>query len=358
MANPTELLTRIVSVEGITGNEGAILNCVMQACDELGLMPSQSPDGIVFQVEGAQPGPRILFCSHLDTIPAGDGWTYNPFTATVKDGSIYGRGAVDARAACTAIILAAHHLKTNGLAKGTFIGALSIGEEGNDPSLPRLLEKIGPVDGSVVGEPTSMNIATAQRGLIVLELLAKGRQGHAARTQGPNAALALAKDLVFLDALQPPRWHTTLGQIKITPTRISAGVADNVIPPLATAMVDVRTTPSYTHAELLDIVKRAVQSEVRVIADKWIPCEIAEKTPLVMAAKASLPGAQLFASDTTSDWVFLENQHIPAVKIGPGDTKKSHTADECISVEELEAGVNGYISLAKGCLESGFFDKE
>ena len=357
MLKPIDLLARLVGVQGITANEEAIVSEAAAVARELGLDPEVSPDGVVFAVSGKAPGPTLLFCSHLDTVPEGEGWTVPAFEATIRDGYLYGRGSTDARAACTAILLASAHLARQGLACGQVIGVLSVGEEGNDPSLPRLLERLDPPDAGIVGEPTQMQIATAQRGLIVLELVASGVQGHAARTEGPNAALTLARDLVFLNELQPPRWHPTLGQVKLTPTRISAGVADNVIPPTAKAMVDVRTTPSYTHAELLDIVSRTVESEVRVLADHWVPCEITPSDPLVAAARQALPEAKTFASSTTSDWVFLEQKGIPAIKVGPGRSRDSHTADEKIAIADLEAGVAGYIRIAETYLTNSRKEK-
>lgn len=345
MDKPVELLARLVGVEGLTAAEAPIVAEAAKICDDLDLEHSADAMGIVATVQGQNPGPTLLLCSHLDTVPAGEGWTVPPFQATIREGRLFGRGAVDARASCTAILLALQHAARHGLPAGRLVGILSVGEEGNHPSLPGLLEKIGPVDAGVVGEPTGMDIAVAQRGLIVLELTAHGKQGHAARSDGPNAALRLARDLVFLNDLQPPRWHPTLGQIKITPTRINAGVADNIVPPIATAMVDVRTTPSYSHDELMDIVGRAVESEVRVLADQWIPCETPKEHILVRTACAALPDGATYASDTTSDWVFLQQRKIPAVKIGPGNPANSHTADEHIGLDELSAGVTGYIRL-------------
>ncbi len=346
MPSPDQLLARLISVTGITGSEEEILIATAVICRELSLDAKYTEDGIVFRIEGKSDGPTLLACSHLDTVPAGEGWTVPPHTATINDGHIFGRGAVDARGSCLSIMLAAKKLATQGNFVGQFLGVLSVGEEGNDPSLPRLLEDIGPVDAAIVGEPTNMDIATAQRGLIVLELESRGVQGHAARTEGPNAALNLAQDLVHLNELQLPRWHQTLNQIKITPTRMTAGIADNLTPPVATALIDVRTTPSYGHDELIDLVSRAVSAEVKIVADQWIPCEIPNNHPFVTVAQKALPESKLFASDATSDWVFLEKQGIPAVKIGPGNPLYSHVPNERISLNELEAGIEGYYRLA------------
>lgn len=350
MVDTTELLARLVSVEGVTGHEEKILAEAAAAGKSLGLRPEASSQGVVFKIEGDAPGPTLLFCAHLDTVPAGEGWSVPPFEATRREGHLFGRGAVDDRASCAAIMLAAAHFAAAGLPRGRFIGALSIGEEGNDPSLPKLLDDLGPVTAGIVCEPTMMNIAVAQRGLMVLELSARGTQGHASRTAGPNAIVTLARDLVSVAELRPWHEHPTLGSVKITPTRCCAGVADNVAPPVAKALLDVRTTPAHTHAEIVEMIGGATKSDVRVVADQWIPCETPPSHPLVVAAKEALPQASVYASDATSDWVFLAARNIPAIKVGPGDSVYSHAIDERIALADLESGVAGYIRLA----ESGF----
>jgi len=342
-----QILSRLLSVEGITGNESGILAETASICDELGLQTDVSPAGIILRAFEKNSGPSLLFCSHLDTVPAGIGWTVPPFKATFADSHLFGRGAVDARGSCAAIIMTAAHYASIKQARGQFIGILSIGEEGNKPSLPILLEKVTPVDAGIVGEPTSMKIVTAQRGLMVLELSAQGKQGHASRASDSNSILTLAHDLIVLEALKWLRPHRTLGAVKITPTRLQAGVADNVAPPLAAAVLDLRTTPSYTHKEILAIVRSVVRSELRVIEDQWIPCETPENHPLVIAAKEALGESTVTVSYAASDWVFLHQQGIPAIMVGPGNPAYSHAPDERISIDELEAGVRGYIRIAE-----------
>lgn len=351
MADPSRCLQQLVKIPGITGREEQVVEAAAEICAALNLSPRVSPEGIVFTIEGDQPGPTLAYCSHLDTVPAGDGWTVPPHEARIVNGLLYGRGAVDARASCVAIILTAHHFVTGGLARGRLVGILSIGEEGNDPSLPALLDALDRPDAAVVGEPTAMNIAVAQRGLMVLELTAKGTQQHAARSAGENPLLTLAQDLLALDQLRPSRRHETLGSIRVTPTRMNAGVADNVVPSSASAILDIRTTPAYGIQEIEDLIRERVRSEVRVLADKWVPCEIRPDHPLVISARAALPDAAVFPSDATSDWVFFTHKEIPAVKIGPGDSGFSHKPDERISIKDLEAGLSGYIAIARSFLE-------
>jgi acetylornithine deacetylase len=350
MIEAAEILRRLVAVEGVTGCESGILAEAAALVDELGLAPVVSPDGVIVTLPGVAPGPTLLCCSHLDTVPAGDGWRTPPYAGAVVDGWLHGRGAVDARASCAAFLAVARHFAEAGLPRGRLVVALSIGEEGDDPSLPRLLDAIGPIDAGLVGEPTRMNIASSQRGLLVLELTARGPQGHAARTHGANAIHVLARDLVALETLRPPRAHPSLGRVKITPTRLQAGVADNMTAPVATALVDVRTTPAYETEELLALIREAVESTVAVRSDLWPPCETPPAHPLALAAKEALPQASVFASDAASDWAFLQRRGIPGLKLGPGDPTFSHAPDERIALRDFTAAVADLIRLTGQCL--------
>ncbi|NLH49672.1 MAG: M20 family metallo-hydrolase [Myxococcales bacterium] len=347
MSDPLSYLARLLAVSGVTGQESVILETTAALCRELGLSPETHPDGLILRVAGAPGEPTLAFCSHLDTVPAGDDWTVPSQAGLIQNDTAYGRGAVDARASCLAILLALARAAANPHRRGNLLGLLSIGEEGFDPSLPRLLKFAGGIDAAVVGEPTRMNIANAQRGLLVLELHSTGVQGHAARVEGKNAILALAADLLAVRQLAFPKHRNRLGPVRITPTRIAGGIADNAAPPTATVLLDVRTTPPYSPEDIVAIVQNAVQSEVRVLSDQWIPCETPDDHPLVLGALRALPQASIFASDATSDWVFLAQRGIPAIKLGPGNPAFSHAPDERITRIELEEGIAGYLRLAE-----------
>jgi len=341
-----ELLARLVAVQGLTGDEARVVSAAADLCREHGLVPEVGPDGIVIRAAAEQPGPWLGFCSHLDTVPAGEGWSVPPHEGLRRDGFVYGRGAVDARASCAAIMLTVAEFAAHPAARGGVVGLLSVGEEGNDPSLPRLLRRAPKLTAAIVGEPTRMNIANRQRGLLVLELEAAGAQSHASRATGPNAIEALARDLLALQQLAFPRVHPALGAIRVIPTRLSAGIADNVTPPTARATLDIRTTPAYANEEIIAAIRGAVASRVRVVSDLWLPCETGEAHPLLACAREALPEAEVYASDGASDWVFLAREGIPAIKIGPGDSRFSHAPDERISEAELQAGLDGYRRLA------------
>jgi acetylornithine deacetylase len=209
------------------------------------------------------------------------------------------------------------------------------------------LEKRGEtIEAAVVGEPTGLDIAVAQKGLMVLELRTKGdacHAAHAATLGAANAARRLARDLVALESLDFGLPHPHLGQITLEPTQLQAGTARNVVPAEATAILDVRTTPSLTRDEIVARVRAAVRGEVRVLSDRLLPKETSIDSPLVEAARKARPEARLFGSATLSDMVFLNGT--PAVKCGPGKTERSHTPDEYVLGEEILAGAQFYTRL-------------
>ena len=205
--------------------------------------------------------------------------------------------------------------------------------------MERAVERAGPIDAAVVGEPTNLDIATAQRGLMMVDLVARGDQRHAgyaaANGEFVNAALVLSRDLLRLGALFDDRTHPVLGRTTATPTMLDAGVSRNVTPPVATAILDVRSTPDWTHEEIADLLKARLESEVVVTSRRLVPCETPAGSGLLDAAARARPAAARFGSPTCSDWVFL--RHVDAIKAGPGTSRRSHTADEYVDLPEVTA---------------------
>jgi acetylornithine deacetylase len=197
-----------------------------------------------------------------------------------------------------------------------------------------------------VGEPTGLDLAVAQKGLMVLELRTKGEACHAAHAASlgaANAARRLARDLVALEAVDFGDPHPHLGPITLEPTQVQAGTARNVVPAEATAILDVRTTPSLTKEEIVGRVRSTVRGEIRVLSDRLLPKETPTDALLVEAARKARPEARLFGSPTLSDMVFLNGT--PAVKCGPGRTERSHTPDEYVLESEILDGAQFYTRL-------------
>jgi acetylornithine deacetylase len=271
------------------------------------------------------------------------------------DGRVFGLGSNDAKAAVAAMTAAFLAFREADL-PFTLALALVEGEEtrgtGTEAVLAELARRGTPPHAAMVGEPTGLDVAVAQKGLMVLELIAHGdacHAAHAAALGAKNAARRLAHDLVALERVDfgPP--HPRLGPVTLEPTQLRAGTARNVVPGEATALLDVRTTPALGRREVVERIERMVTGEVRVLSDRLLPRETSEREPLVAAALSARPEARLFGSSTLSDLVFMEG--IPALKCGPGRTERSHTPDEFAMESEILEGARFYTRFVRAYAE-------
>lgn len=285
--------------------------------------------------------PTILLNSHHDTVKPNPQYTRDPFLAEIADGKLYGLGSNDAGGPLVSLIATFLHFFDNRNMKYNLVLAASAEEEisgtGGIESIWELLPKI---DFAIVGEPTLCNMAVAEKGLMVLDCIAHGKAGHAAREEGINAIYEAIKDIEWIQSYKFPKISKALGEIKMTVTIINAGKQHNVVPADCQYTVDVRVTDEYTLEEVLEVIKQNVKSEVKPRSLRMRSSGIAENHPLVNAAKSL--GLELYGSPTTSDQALIP---VPSVKIGPGDSARSHTADEFIYVEEIVKGIDIYIKL-------------
>ena len=343
-----ELLAALVAIPSPTGDESRVAEFLAAHASACGLTATVSDAALFITVAGRAPGPALALTSHLDVVPPGEGWTRPPFTPTLEDGKLYGRGSGDAKASVAAMFCAAADLAAaGGPARGTLRLIFSYGEEGRNPTMARALEEAGSLDAAVVGEPTGLDIAIAQRGLLLAELTATGVQRHAghAATAGDNAIVNLAQDLVKLDGLLQDRPHAILGHPQITVTQTAAGIARNVSPPSATALLDIRTTPAWSHAEIAAGLRAALACDVDIVSERLTPCATPGNSPLLAAAIRARPAAAEYSSPTCSDWVFMA--HLDALKCGPGDSTRSHTPDEWVSLAQVKAARGFYAALTR-----------
>jgi acetylornithine deacetylase len=207
---------------------------------------------------------------------------------------------------------------------------------------------VGSVDAALVGEPTNLDLAVAQRGLMMVDLIARGDQRHAGYAAGAsftNAAIVLARDLIRLDSLCQEREHRVLGHVTITPTMVEAGISRNVTPPSAKAVLDIRSTPSWSHEEIGEALGAALESEVVVTSKRLVPCETPAQSRLLAVARGVRPGAKSYGSPTCSDWVFLSDRD--TIKVGPGTSQRSHTADEYVDLAEVTEARGFYAKVAR-----------
>ncbi len=347
-----------VSTPSVSGNEGALAERMGEWLAAHGAWVERFGNTLLAIQEGASPdaplAPIILLDTHLDTVPPAPGWTREPFAATVEEGRVYGLGANDAKASLAAMSAAFVACLGRPL---PFALALALVEQeetkgvGTERALAVLAERGRKIAGAIVGEPTGLDVAIAQKGLLVLELVARGEACHAAHARSlgaKNAARELARDLLALEALEFPT-HAALGQVTIEPTLLRAGTARNVLPSEATALLDVRTTPAVPPEEIARAISGAVGAEVRVLSDRLRPRATPADSPLLSAVLAIRPVARLYGSPTLSDWALID---APAIKCGPGRSERSHRVDEYVEEGEILAGVRFYgeliEALAKG----------
>ncbi len=315
-----------------------------------GLDVVRDDTGVKVLIDTGRPGRTLAFLSHLDVVPPGEGWTRDPFTPIVEGNLLYGRGSGDAKASVASMLLAAldfaeHRASDVG---GSLVVIFGLGEETKHTTMGRAVATVPPIAAAVVGEPTNLQIAIAQRGLMMVDLVARGDQrhaGYASEGNFTNAITRLAADLVRLPSLLLDRAHPVLGKTTVTATMVEAGVSRNVTPPTARAVLDIRSTPSWEHAEIGAALRAELDCEVVVTSERLVPCETPPGSRLLAAARRVSPDVGTFGSPTCSDWVFVRT--VDAIKCGPGTSRRSHTADECVDLPEVTAARRFYRALAE-----------
>jgi acetylornithine deacetylase len=333
----------------VSGEEAEVAVFVEETARRWGLDVTLDAHGVRIELRGFDVGPTIALVSHLDVVPPGSGWTRDPFDPVIDGNRLYGRGSGDAKASVAAMLYAAKDLAdSGGMDAGRLVLLLGFGEETKNTSMGSAVDAAGEIDAAVIGEPTGLDFAIAQRGLMMVDLLAQGDQRHAgyASSDGEfvNATVVLARDLLKLDALFGSRAHPVLGRATATPTMLESGVSRNV----ARAVLDVRSTPDWTHEELAEELRRSLTSDVIVTSRRLVPCETPANSRLLATASRLRPQAVHFGSPTCSDWVFFRQRD--AFKCGPGTSRRSHTADECVDLSEVTAARIFYADLVRAYL--------
>ena len=326
----TDLLRQMIAIPSLSGDEKAVADFLQARLSAEGFTPHRCGNNL-WCCRGE--GPVILLDAHIDTVKPVAGWTRDPFTPAVEDGRLYGLGSNDDGASVVAIIEAFKRL-TAKPQPYTLVLSLSAEEEssgrsGLEISLKEIEAACGPIVCGVFGEPTSLEMVVAEKGLMVLDCAVKGVAGHAARNTGVNAIYQALPAIDWFRNKQFDKVSDVLGPVKMTVTQVQAGTQHNVIPDLCTFVVDIRSNGLYTNEELLELI----QAEA--------PCEV--KAPLVQRGLAL--GLPAVGSPTLSNQALCR---FPSVKLGPGDSPRSHTADEYVMVGDIAMAVDIYVKLLDG----------
>lgn len=290
--------------------------------------------------------PTLLLNSHHDTVKPNSNYTRNPFSPVIEDGKLYGLGSNDAGACLVSLLATFLYFYYKPDLKFNIIFAATAEEEiSGTNGIAALLKEIGKIDAAIVGEPTLTQMAVAEKGLIVADCEVLGESGHAARDEGENAIYKSIKDIEWFNNYRFEKVSDLLGPVKMSVTMINAGTQHNVVPASCKFTVDIRVNECYTNEEIVAEIKEHVSCSVNPRSIRLRSSVIEIDHPLVKAGLSV--GRKTFGSSTLSDMVFMS---FPALKIGPGDSARSHTADEFIYLKEVEEGIDIYIKMLKELL--------
>lgn len=335
-----ELLKRLISIPSVSRDETAAADVFEQQVSAWGLPARRIGNNILIQEELNPHQPTLLLCAHIDTVKPVSTWTRNPFTPVVEDGRLYGLGANDCGGGLVSL-LAVYRLLRGLSLKYNLVYLASCEEEVSGEGGFRLaLPELPPIDVAIVGEPTGMQPAIAEKGLMVIDGTAYGKSGHAARNEGVNAIYEALDDLVWLRDYRFKKESPLLGPTKMTVTVLNSGTQHNVIPDECHFVIDVRTNEYYQNEFLFAFLQKHVKSELKARSFRLSSSHIPMEHPLVQRCVEM--GMTPFGSPTLSDQALMP---FLSLKLGPGESSRSHTADEFICLSEIENAIQTYVQL-------------
>lgn len=345
--NAVALLRQMIQTPSFSKEEAGTAGLLAEFLQERGVEVHRKKNNVwAFNRHYDPAKPTILLNSHHDTVKPNGAYTRDPFAATVEGDRLYGLGSNDAGASGVSLLAAFLHFYDRKDLKYNLCVAISAEEEnsGHD-GLECVIPELGPLEFAIVGEPTLMQLAIAERGLMVIDCTAHGKAGHAAREEGDNAIYKAMQDIEWFRTYRFPKVSDLFGAVKMSVTIISAGTQHNVVPAECRFTVDIRVTDRYTNEEVLEIIKEHVSCEVKARSTRLRPSSIRPDHPIVQAGLAL--GRTTYGSPTTSDQALLD---IPSLKLGVGDSARSHSADEFVHLSEIREGIELYIKMLSAIL--------
>ncbi len=342
------LLKKLIAIPSFSREEDKTANLLFDFMQSKGIVAQRKLNNICALNKYCKKGlPTLLLNSHHDTVKPNAGYSLNPFEPIVKDGKLYGLGSNDAGGALVSLLVTFIYFYDKPNLKYNLIFVATAEEEvSGENGIRTLLPDMGTMDMGIVGEPTQMNLAIAEKGLMVLDCTAYGISGHAAREEGENAIYKAMKDIEWFRTFQFPKVSEALGKVKMSITVINSGSQHNVVPDRCHFTVDVRTTDCYTNEDVLEIIRQHVQCEIKPRSTRINSSGISKEHPLVKAG--TFLGRKTYGSPTTSDQALM---NFPTIKVGPGNSARSHTADEFIYLQEIQEGIDIYIQMLKQLIE-------
>jgi acetylornithine deacetylase len=336
------LLQQLISAPSLSGEESIAADIIQEYLASYSIRSKRKGNNVWCYNKYFDPAkPTILLNSHLDTVRPNEGYTNDPFCPRIANGRLYGLGSNDAGGCLVSLIATfLHFYSYQGLGFNLCLAATAEEENSGENGIKSVLPLLGHLDLAIVGEPTLMQMAISEKGNLVVDCVSTGIAGHAARDEGENAFYKCMNDLEWFRNYHFPEVIKGTDSVKMTVTMIKAGLQHNIVPGTCEFTVDIRHDNNYTHQQILDTIRINTSVKVDARMGSLNASSVSTDHPIVKAGIAI--GCKTYDSPTSSDQGWL---NIPSVKIGPGNSARSHSADEFVLLEEIKNGINLYIKL-------------
>jgi acetylornithine deacetylase len=338
-----ELLSELISTPSVSRDEKAAADVLQRKIKEWRLPCKRIGNNLIVAKRLSKKKPTMLLNAHIDTVKPVETWTRDPFVPTIEDGKLYGLGANDCGGGLVSLLQVYRILSEEKDIPYNIIYVASCEEEvSGQNGFSAVLPELPPIDVAIVGEPTGMNPAIAEKGLMVIDGVAHGKSGHAARNEGVNAINEVLDDLQWLRDYQFRKVSPFLGETRATVTVVHAGTQHNVIPDKVEFVIDVRTNEYYQNEFVFAFLQKHMKSELKARSFRLHSSFFPEDHPLIKRCKRMR--MKPYGSPTLSDQALMP---FPSFKLGPGESSRSHTADEYIEIDEIHNAIKTYVKLIR-----------
>ena len=339
-----ELLKKLIATPSVSRNEKDAADIMEQTIRSYGFEPQREANNLwIIDPHYDESRPTLLLNAHIDTVKPVASWSRDPFSPDIEDGVLYGLGSNDCGGGLCSLLQIFRMLTEKPQSYNLIYLASAEEEVSGKDGITRALPLLPHINLAIVGEPTGMNPAVAEKGLMVLDVIAHGKSGHAARNEGVNAIYEALDDMRWIRDYKFEKVSEFLGPTKMTLTVVNAGTQHNVIPDKCTMLVDIRTNEFYDNEEVYEFIRQHLKSEVKAHSFRLKSSRIDPEHPLIRKCVAM--GMKPFGSPTLSDQALM---HFPSFKLGPGESSRSHSANEFIRISEIRDAIAKYETLLDG----------
>ena len=344
VSDAVQLLKKLIATPSVSRNEKDAADIMEQTIRSYGFEPQREANNLwIIDPHYDESRPTLLLNAHIDTVKPVASWSRDPFSPDVEDGVLYGLGSNDCGGGLCSLLQIFRMLTEKPQSYNLIYLASAEEEVSGKDGITRALPLLSHIDLAIVGEPTGMNPAVAEKGLMVLDVIAHGKSGHAARNEGVNAIYEALDDMRWIRDYKFEKVSEFLGPTKMTLTVVNAGTQHNVIPDKCTMLVDIRTNEFYDNEEVYEFIRQHLKSEVKAHSFRLKSSRIDPEHPLIRKCVAM--GMKPFGSPTLSDQALM---HFPSFKLGPGESSRSHSANEFIRISEIRDAIAKYETLLDG----------